>query len=164
MKKTLQIVRHSHTFDPAPGQEDHDRELTREGKTEARHSAEWIKEEGNIPEKIVASSAVRTQTTASIIAEVLLGDPESYESENELYRATEYDLLEFIKHNFSTEESIMLVGHNPSVTQLAIRLGAKTVSYLAPASVAVLSFEIQDWSELNFHTGKLIDLRLTDEK
>jgi len=163
MKKTLLIVRHAHTFDPNPGQEDHQRELTPEGKAEARHAAEWLKEEGNLPKKIVASFAIRTRQTASILAEILLGDPIAYESETELYRASEHELCDFIKHNFTNEEIIMLVGHNPAVTQLAIRLGATTISYLPPVSIVILSFEINDWSELSWHSGKLIDKRLTDE-
>ena len=163
MKKTLIIVRHAHTFDPNPGQPDHERDLTPEGKTEARHSAEWLKEEGNLPKKIVASYANRTQQTAAIFAEVIFGDAGNYEPEKALYHANENDLLEFIQENFTTEESLMLVGHNPSVTQFSIRLGATSVSYLPPASVIVLSFEIQEWSELKFHAGKLLDTRFTDE-
>ena len=163
MKKTLIIVRHAHTFDANAGQPDHERELTPEGKTEARHSAEWLKEEGNLPKKIVASFANRTKATAAIFAEVLLGNATAFEAETDLYRATENELLEFIRHNFDEEESIMLVGHNPAVTQLAIRLGATSVSYLPPASVIVLSFEIQHWNELKFHAGKLIAKKLTDE-
>ena len=163
MKKTLIIVRHAHTFDPNPGQPDHERDLTPEGKTEARLSAEWLKEEGNLPKKIVASFANRTQQTASIFSEVIFGDGQNYVAEKELYHAKENDLLDFIKENFTSEESLMLVGHNPSVTQFAIRLGATTVSYLPPASVIVLAFEISEWSELKFHTGKLLDKRLTDE-
>lgn len=163
MKKTLVIVRHAHTFDPAPGQQDHTRELTQEGKTEARRSAEWLKEEGSLPKKIVASFASRTQATAAIFAEVLLKNATAFEAETELYRATETDLLDFIRHHFDEEESILLVGHNPAVTQLAIRLGATAVSYLPPASVIVLSFEITHWNELKFHAGKLIAQKLTDE-
>lgn len=163
MKKTLLIVRHAHTFDPSPGQEDRERGLTPEGKNQARQAALWLKEEGNQPKKIVASSANRTRATASILADVLLGDPNAYESETELYRAHEPELFDFIKHNFSNEESIMLVGHNPAVTQFAIRLGATSISYLPPVSIVVLSFEIEDWSELNWHAGKLIDQRLTEE-
>jgi len=163
MKKTLIIVRHAHTFDPNPGQPDHERDLTPEGKIQARQSAEWLKEEGNLPKKIVASFANRTQQTAAIFAETLLGDSKSYVPEKALYHASESDLLEFIQENYTSEESLMLVGHNPSVTQFAIRLGATSISYLPPASVVVLSFEIQNWSELKFHGGKLLDKLLTDE-
>ena len=163
MKKTLIIVRHAHTFDPNPGQPDHERDLTPEGKTEAQHSAEWLKEEGNLPKKIVASFANRTQQTAAIFADVIFGDARQYDPEKALYHANESDLLHFVQENFTSEEIVMLVGHNPSVTQFAIRLGATSVSYLSPASVIVLAFEIQEWSELKFHTGKLLDKRLTEE-
>lgn len=163
MKKTLIIVRHAHTLDANPGQQDHERELTPEGKSQARHSAEWLKEQGNIPKKIVASSAVRTQSTASVFAEVLLGDANAYQSEDALYRAHEPEVLDFLHEHFTDEESIMVVGHNPTVTQLAIRLGASSVSYLPPASVVILSFEIQTWADLQFHQGKLIAKNITNE-
>lgn len=163
MKKTLIIVRHAHTYDQEPGHSDHDRELTPEGKTQAQKSAEWLKEQGSVPEKMVASSASRTRATAGIFARTLFDNPEKYESEKELYRATENELLEFIRQHFQHEESIMLVGHNPAVTQLAIRLGATSVSYLPPASVIVLSFNLENWENLNFHQGKLVASLLTDE-
>lgn len=163
MKKTLIIVRHAHTFDPVPGQADHDRELTPEGRTQARQSAEWLKEQGAEPNKIVASSAKRTQATAGIFAGILLNDAAAYAPEKELFRASETEVLEFIQQHFGHEDSVMVVGHNPTVTQLAIRLGATSVSYLPPASVIILSFDIENWEDLKFHTGKLVAKYLPDE-
>ncbi|HSI90450.1 MAG TPA: histidine phosphatase family protein [Adhaeribacter sp.] len=163
MKKTLIIVRHAHTNDPKPGQDDHERELTSEGNVQARHSAEWLKEQGSLPKTIMASSAVRTRATAAIFAEVLLGDAGAVQVEPALFRAHEPEVLDLIHQNFTTEGSIMIVGHNPTVTQLAIRLGATSVSYLPPASVIVLSFEIPSWEDLQFHQGKVIAKNITDE-
>ena len=163
MKKSLIIVRHAHTQDPVPGQDDHDRELTAEGKIAAKKSAEWLKEQGTVPKKIVASSAKRTQATAAAFAEVLLGNSGSFEDESVLFRASENDLLDFIHTNFHQEDSILIVGHNPTATQFSIRMGATSISYLPPASVVILSFEIENWQELPFHSGKLVAKHLPDE-
>lgn len=163
MKKTLIIVRHAHTHDPQPGQPDHDRELTDQGRKQARQSAEWLKEQGSLPQTIFASSASRTQATASIFAEVLFGDSTKFQAENQLFRASENEVLEFLQQHSGPEDSVMIVGHNPTVTQLAIRLGATTVSYLPPASIVILSFDIANWEDLNFHGGKLVAKLLTDE-
>ncbi|MFC5270327.1 SixA phosphatase family protein [Adhaeribacter terreus] len=163
MKKTLIIVRHAHTQDPIPCQEDHDRELTPEGRIAAIKSAEWLKEQGITPKKIVASSAKRTQATAAALANGLLGNSGRFEAENILFRASETDLLDFIHENFRQEDTILIVGHNPTVTQFSIRLGATSISYLPPASAVILSFEIENWADLHFHSGKLVAKNLTEE-
>jgi phosphohistidine phosphatase len=163
MKKTLIIVRHAHTHDPQPGQPDHERELTTEGQKQARQSAEWLKEQGSLPQTIIASSARRTLDTAAIFAEVLLGDQGKFLPENYLFRASETEVLEYLQQHPGQEESIMLVGHNPTMTQLSIRLGATSISYLPPASIVILSFDIQSWEGLQFHGGKLVARLLTDE-
>jgi phosphohistidine phosphatase len=163
MKKTLILVRHAHTHDPVPGQDDHDRELTPEGRIAAIKSAEWLHEQGIAPKKIVASSAKRTQATAAALAKVLLGNSARFEAENVLFRASETEVLDFIHENFHQEDSLLIVGHNPTVTQLAIRLGATSISYLPPASAVILSFEIENWTDLHFHGGKLVAKNLTDE-
>lgn len=163
MKKTLIIVRHAHTHDPVPGVPDHERKLTADGMRGARKAAEWLQEQGCKPDRIVASSAIRTQATANIISEILLNEQEKYESDVALYRASETDVVDFIHQHFTDENTVLLVGHNPTASQLVIRLGASNISYLPPASAIIFSFDIAEWSELNFHGGKLIDRYLPEE-
>ena len=68
MSKTLYLLRHAKAGPQAAGQRDHDRELTGRGRREAAALGSRSAADGELPELVIASTAVRAVQTAALWA------------------------------------------------------------------------------------------------
>ena len=108
-----------------------------------------LKQRDPQPEIIISSSAVRAQTTATILAEAI-GYSESDLSINErLYGAEPNDVLSIITDLDDEMTCAMLVGHNPTFTMLVNSLGQCHLDNMPTCSIAVLAFHTDTWEEHN---------------
>ena len=119
--KKLYIVRHAQKEEEHIGMDDYDRELSPEGIKEAEIMAKYFASKNLPVDLIVASPATRTKKTAEIFAKALNYNKTIMLNEV-LYMAFVNELLETITYTFDTVDSMLLVGHNPSLTALAITL------------------------------------------
>ena len=83
--------------------------------------ATHLRREGIAPELVLCSSARRAQETLAGI-EAALGDGVSVQVEPELYGASQRDLLERLRTIPDATQSLMVIGHNPSIQTLALTL------------------------------------------
>ncbi len=140
---TLVLLRHSkagpHTGD------DHARELTARGRADATEVREWLLSKEITPSRVVVSTAVRTRQTweASSVGTV------APVYDIRLYEATLEALLEVVGETPADVDTLMLVGHNPSIEKLAWYLDDsdaardRTNSGMRTSGVAV--FELESW-------------------
>jgi len=160
--RQLIIMRHA-TTGSSHGR-DRDRTLTQRGLDEARRVGMRLRSEGLIPERVLCSSAVRCrQTWAGVAAG--LGDraapPPRVDFEDVLYSASPSTLADAIAA-LGEEQIVLLLAHNPSVSQFAYELGRGREaeapglqSGFSPASTAC--FEVEGpWSLLSTRTARLI--------
>ncbi|MDQ4141822.1 MAG: histidine phosphatase family protein [Bacteroidota bacterium] len=150
MRYHLFICRHAQAQDPAFQQADHERELTEEGKSEAFQAGEWIRQTGHKPDLIVCSSAQRTFHTASIIADRVGFDQDRIVSQKNLYDASETRLLNFLGTMDKSNFHIVIVGHNPGVSNLVATLSGAHRGRIPTGSVHHLWFEMEGWNELEY--------------
>ncbi len=157
----LMLFRHAHADRPADVV-DHERPLSVRGHEQARRMGEYIGAQGLVPGLAVVSSARRTQQTwAGAVAAggfhaAKLDEPRVYES-------SAGDLLEVLREQSREHASIMLVGHNPGMERLAAWLigsgepGAllRLQREFVVAGLAVVDFDVDDWSGLDVHSGRL---------
>ena len=119
----LYFIRHATATDIALN--DAARELTEEGKNEARIAGVALAELGIQPSPIFTSPLVRARQTAEIAAKEMnhTGDVQTIE---ELVNDTPTaELIRFLKR-FEEEKEIALVGHAPSLSiHVAAFIGAK---------------------------------------
>ena len=153
--KTLILVRHSKAQDLAPGMIDAQRPLKESGLLDAAKLGVRLREASLVPQLIVASPAVRTLSTATILAGELRVPAQEIEPEPEIYEAECRDLLEVIQTLDNASACVLLVGHNPGISELASYLSKTPVAPLATSGVAILSFDIADWSAASKHSGNL---------
>lgn len=150
-------MRHGKAADGFEYNDDFDRPLVQKGKDEVKIAANRLMEAGFTPDTIIASPAFRTAGTARIVADVFNIPAEEIQFEASLYnsRLSAY----FHAINNSDKETIMLVGHNPFVGEIA-QMCSKYALMHFPTS-AVAAFEIPKGSlELNFDATLLwSDLR-----
>ena len=82
--------------------------------------ARWIRESDVRPELVLCSSAVRTRETLARVLEAL-GSP-AVEIEDGLYAAWGDSLAERLRQLSDDVRDVMLVGHNPGLTDLCLLL------------------------------------------
>jgi phosphohistidine phosphatase len=106
-----------------------------------------LRQENLLPDLILSSTAVRARTTAEMVADAsryrgaLELMPELYAAEPEVY----INLLSSLDDD---SNSVMVVGHNPSLEQLLHTLTG-TEESLPTAALAKVELEIAAWSELD---------------
>lgn len=98
------------------------------------------------PSLIITSPAVRARTTAQIVAREIGYPIEFLQREKSLYLASLDDLLDAV---FSQDEgfnSLMVVGHNPGLTEFANFLVPGITGNLPTAGVVSVQLELEDWN------------------
>jgi phosphohistidine phosphatase len=106
---------------------DHDRPLAPRGRRAMELLAEHLVRERVLPTLVLCSSAQRTRETLEWIAPAL-GEGISVRIEDELYAASELRLFERLRAVEVGVESLMLIGHNPGLEQLALSLAGRSVT------------------------------------
>ncbi|WP_448952674.1 SixA phosphatase family protein [Labrys neptuniae] len=153
------LLRHAKSDYPA-GVSDHERPLAPRGQRDAPRMGREIARRGLLPDHVIASTARRTRETLSLI-EGSLG-PHSLQFERAIYEAAPEAILRVIRGVVPEVGTLLIVGHNPGLEQLASFLtrGAGTVAdplsgKFPTAALAVLDFELDDWAEISGHQGSL---------
>ena len=115
--KTLILVRHAKA-EQAPGKPDHDRALTTRGRRDAEAAGEWLKQQGIVPELVICSTSVRTRETWSGISAGGCHS-EFVEFRKAVYEGGTRDVLETIREDAGEVDTLVVVGHAPSIPDLA---------------------------------------------
>lgn len=121
--KTLYLLRHAKSSWDDPGLSDFERPLAARGRRASRAMAEHLAATGVHPGLVLCSAAVRTRETHTRLADAL-GDV-SVSFEEELYGAGARDLIRRLRGLPDSLSSVMLIGHNPGLQDLALVLLAE---------------------------------------
>ena len=116
------LVRHAHADWPEYNGPDLDRPLTPRGNEDAARTAAAIKAAGLAPGSLLVSPALRTRQTAAIIATTLGLADDCTQFVDGLYNASSQGLEAELRRNAADGDTIMLVAHNPGISELGRRL------------------------------------------
>ena len=144
--KTLTILRHAKSSWSYPDLSDHDRPLNKRGERDEPVMGERIKAAGIRPSLIISSTAVRAWTTAKVIARELNYPKEFLQREDHLYLASLDRILDTIVSQDNGFNSLMVVGHNPGLTDLVNFLQPGLTHNLPTAGVVSVQIDQDDWS------------------
>ena len=150
MKKII-LIRHAKSDWDHPWLADFERPLAERGLRDAPQMAASLKNRGITVDLICSSTAKRAQQTASITAEVLGYLEEKIQWEKSLYHASEDHLLRFIQSQSDQIQTLVLVGHNPGLTELINLLGVK-LDNLPTSGQFAFSLSTSHWKELSQDT------------
>jgi len=153
--KTLTLVRHAKSSWSDSSLSDRERPLNRRGKRDAPAMGRRIADAGIRPSLILTSPANRALTTARIIADTLAYPREFLQRQNELYLASPQDMLDVLVAQDNGFNSIMLVAHNPGLTDLANFFVPGLTNNLPTTGVVCVSIEKDDWSLYDNPVAKL---------
>jgi phosphohistidine phosphatase len=163
-RRQLYVLRHAKSSWDEPGLDDHERPLAPRGRRATAALAVYVRANGIRPELVICSPARRTRETLDGVAP---GGERLFEPE--LYSASAADVLERVRRVPETTGSVMVIGHNPAMQILVLRL-AKTGKPAVAGSeleavrakfptgaLATLSLECE-WSELTPGRAALVGL------
>lgn len=121
----LFLLRHAQAEPIVNGASDHDRGLTARGRRGAGRIAQAMRKAGLAPEVVLVSSALRTRQTLEELENAPVWDEwPNIDSLPQLYMATLPQLLNTIGDLPETVRSALIIGHNPGLQELALRLSA----------------------------------------
>src|SRR5690242_18311036 len=117
--KHLVLLRHAAAERESPGLKDFDRPLSDRGLQEAPEAARRFATAAPIPDLLLSSPARRALETARIFARVLKYPLRRLATDKRLYLAVAPELLAVVRDTDNSIERLMLVGHNPGLTDFA---------------------------------------------
>ena len=112
--KRLWIQRHARAASGWPGADDHERPLAESGDRDAERAGRQLLAWNRPPERVICSSAVRTETTASIVA-LTVGLDGAPHADPQLYSGSPATYLAAIRLAGDGVGNLLVVGHNPVV-------------------------------------------------
>jgi phosphohistidine phosphatase len=118
--RTLYLLRHAKSSWDDPTLADRARPLAKRGRRDAKLIAEHLSRLGTEPDLVLCSSATRTRQTLELVLPASAG--ESVLVEDELYAASAGELLARIRLVPDDVASLLLIGHNPGLQELALAL------------------------------------------
>ena len=143
--KLLTLVRHAKSSWKHSDLSDRQRPLNARGERDAPDMGQRIVTHGIRPSLIITSPAMRAWTTARIIAAEIGYPAEFLQREDSLYLASLDDLLGAVVAQDSGFNSLMVVGHNPGITDFANFLIPGLADNLPTAAVVSVQMEQDDW-------------------
>jgi phosphohistidine phosphatase len=118
---SLYLIRHAKSSWSDPTLPDQERPLARRGRRDAKRIAKHLLRLGIMPELVLCSPAQRTRETLELVRPAL-GTTATVRLEAELYAASAETLLERLRAVPEEVASVMLIGHNPGLQDLALVL------------------------------------------
>lgn len=154
--KRLILLRHAKSSWDQPDLSDAERPLSKRGEHSAPLMGQLLAGEGYLPERILCSTAKRAVQTAQYVLDAFGRKPD-YQELDDLYMATPRDILMTIADHAGATQTILVIGHNPGLGDLATWLvndgKAKDIARLQDkfptAAWAVIDLPIDDWRDLS---------------
>jgi phosphohistidine phosphatase len=149
------LLRHGKSDWAAGARGDHERPLTARGVKAARRMGRFLAMAQQIPDRVLCSSAVRAQETLRLAIEAG-GWSCPVEISAGLYAASPGDVLALLRQAPDEVERLLLVGHEPTWSDVASALIGGGVFCFPTAAIARIDLPIDDWSQEGDGQGELI--------
>ena len=144
--KILTLIRHAKSSWKDPTLPDWDRPLNKRGRRDAPMMGERLAGREAYADLLISSSAVRAVATAEAIAAEIEYPADEIVVDERLYGADEYEILEVIQGLDDAWERVMLVGHNPGLTDLVNALSPTGIDNVPTCGIVELTYDTESWA------------------
>jgi phosphohistidine phosphatase len=159
--RRLMLLRHAKTERAEPGERDRDRKLTKRGRNDAPLIGAYMARHDLVPDLALVSPATRAQETWALLADCFAKAPKAV-SEERIYNADPQRLMDVMAET-EKAKSLVLVGHNPGLHDLAVQLIAsgdveareRIAEGLPTSGLVVIDLAFDEWSRLHPYSGRL---------
>jgi phosphohistidine phosphatase len=160
--RRLLLLRHAKAERSQPGGRDRDRILDERGRNDARALGAYLARHGCIPNRALVSTATRTRETWALLAAVF-GSAPPVAFDDRLYEAAPLAILQAIKETAPEAATLLVIGHNPGMAELAGTLVAsgdvETRERLGrgfpTSALATIGFAAESWAGVHAQGGRL---------
>ncbi len=153
MAKKLFVLRH--------GEAETDRkwrDIERPLTTSGREAVELVAHKLNGGEKVdllISSTAVRTRETSESVLMKLAHNP-AVKFEFGLYNASLKEVMDILCRLEEDYQRVLLVGHNPALSELAAWLSGQDHISLGPGQLVTIDLSIENWTEISSNCGMIV--------
>jgi phosphohistidine phosphatase len=147
--KRLILFRHAKSSWKDEQSKDVDRPLANRGKRDAPRMGKRLKARRAAPELMLSSHARRALETIALLADELDYAHDDLEIDENLYLASPEEILAVVARLDDSFATVLLVGHNPGLTDLANRLLPDlALDNLPTSGVVAVDFTIRSWRDV----------------
>lgn len=156
--KQILLMRHAKAGWENPLLKDFDRPLTERGIKDAFAMGEFIRKSGYLPDMIISSPAKRANQTSTLCVKGASLSEELISWNREFYYGTVDDYLKAINSATENRDTIMLIGHNPLMENIAgLLLSAETNGMMKMSTATLICLECfsSRWNSIEAGTCQL---------
>lgn len=153
---TITLMRHAKSSWDYPHLSDLERPLNKRGLKDAAFMASLFASLRWQDSRVLVSPSRRTLDTLNFFIQASVIRKECTKIADSVYEASSGDLLELLSKQNSEHRSILVVGHNPALTNLLNLLSGLNISNLPTCGVVSLSANGGQWSDIQNYSFKLL--------
>ncbi len=153
--KTLYLVRHAKSSWETHGLTDEERPLLPAGIEKTKKIIRFLAGKGIKPDLIISSQAVRAYDTAKILAAGIGYPAEKIRIERKVYEGLYDRILDVIYGTPNDINSLMIVGHNPTITSMANLFLHPGIEFMRTSAVVCITFDTEKWEEVPSGEAKM---------
>jgi phosphohistidine phosphatase len=162
--KTIYLVRHGKSSWTHKDVSDDQRPLLVKGENNTKNVAEYFVKHKLAVDVIISSHAIRAYETAKIIAAVIKYPEKEIKIDNQIYFSDGEGYFDVFYELSNDINSVMLVGHNPSITNFANHFIENKIENIPTSAVVCISFnKMKDWHDIIKPRGQEV-FRLFDHE
>lgn len=154
--KLLTLIRHAKSSWKHAELADFDRPLNKRGKGDLPGLTERATRLLPRPDCLIFSPALRTSLTREPLVKAWQLSGQQCLAAPAAYEASREDLVSLLQETDSTHQHLVLVGHNPGLSDLTGWLIGQELDVFPTSAFAHLQLNINDWSQLHQGCGHLL--------
>lgn len=152
--KTLYLVRHAKSSWEQQGIADEERPIIKKGIKKTKRVIAFLKERNVVVGLMISSQAVRALETARRMARGLKYPEKQIRIERKIYDGYFDRILDLIYKTPDEFDSLMIIGHNPTITHLANLFLHPGIDSMTTSAVVCISFNTDHWEKIPNTEGK----------
>lgn len=151
--KTLYLLRHAKSSWNDSSLRDFDRPLNDRGRADAPVIGKHLDSENLSDPLLICSPALRTRETAQLVLlnASLHAEPRF---DDRIYEASLRDLLQVVSEIDDTNQTAIVIGHNPGLEELLAFLTGETRP-MPTCALAKIVFDVVSWKDVKASDGTL---------
>jgi phosphohistidine phosphatase len=131
--KSLYLLRHAKSSWKALGLNDHDRPLNKRGRQTAKMMAAYLRRAKIAPDLVICSTALRARQTLDPIIKAAKKPPKIVLVRG-IHEGAQRTLWEQLWNIPESAKSVLLIGHNPALHEVALELAPADLNKLLPSA------------------------------
>jgi phosphohistidine phosphatase len=151
------LIRHAKAAVESVGPRgDFDRPLAGRGERDAKTMGRRLADVGFAPDRIVSSAARRALRTARLIAGEIDYSPDDIVVTEDIYLSSPGTLLDILYSSPDEDRHLVLVGHNPGMSDLFDLLCGELMPSMPTCAVARLEVDAGSWTDVVPGSARLL--------